>query len=333
LNESKIIKIGIIGCSSIGETRVLPALLNVNGLKLWRVGSRDLTKAAKFAGQFKAPKFGSYTDVINDVEIEAIYISLPPTIQEEWSLIALLAGKHVLSEKPGALSARQAHKIIETARLMNRVYLEGYMFQFHPQFLEAKRILDSNEIGKPKLISCTLSYPRQSKLNFRENVELGGGVLNDSVGYSIMATLLIFNQAPKDISFSIFRPSINTIIERVGLIINFDDGMISSSLIGTGLQFHSELRVLGAEGSLTIQRAFSKDVKEKSSLQISHNYDRHELYFPPCDHFVEMWCEFYKAILGDNSKTATWSKNFLRLNSILDQMRTENSASTNLKIT
>ena len=105
------IRIGIIGCSTIAKNSTLPAILKSNNTKLEHIGSRSNNKAQEFSKMFDCKKFGTYSDVINDENVDAVYISTPVGNHEEWVLKSAKAGKHILCEKSSTTSFNSAKKI------------------------------------------------------------------------------------------------------------------------------------------------------------------------------------------------------------------------------
>src|SRR3989344_345270 len=114
--KKRSLKFGILGCSRIAEKSVIPAIQNCPLSKLEIIGSRSHDKAREFASQFSCNSFGTYDDVIENKGVDVVYISLPNALHEEWSIKAMEKGKHVLCEKPAALSYDSAKRMVATAR-------------------------------------------------------------------------------------------------------------------------------------------------------------------------------------------------------------------------
>ena len=110
----KKLKFGIIGCSSISERSTIPAIQKSNFAELKMIGSRSETKAKEFANRFGCSNFGSYENIIDDDDIDAVYISTPIGTHEEWVTKAAKVGKHVLCEKSSTVSFKSAKKMVDT---------------------------------------------------------------------------------------------------------------------------------------------------------------------------------------------------------------------------
>jgi predicted dehydrogenase len=139
----KKLKFGIIGCSSISERSMIPAIQKSDSAELVMIGSRSETKAQEFAKKFGCDKFGTYENVLDDDTIDAVYISTPIGTHEEWSTKAAEVGKHILCEKSSTTSFESAKKMVDCC-IDNKVrIMEGFMFRFHPQHKKVKDLINN----------------------------------------------------------------------------------------------------------------------------------------------------------------------------------------------
>ena len=190
------IKFGVIGCSRIALKRVLPAMRSSEYVELAMIGSRDLEKAKEVASRFNVNSQGNYEEVLQNRNIDAVYISLPNSLHEEWTIKACEAGKHVICEKPAAISYIAAKRIIETAKKNNVRVLEGLMFHYHPQHLKVKELIEQGVLGDLiKFDGCLgFTMPEESDIAMKKNFE--GGSLNSCAVYPISASRMVFNEEP-----------------------------------------------------------------------------------------------------------------------------------------
>ena len=142
------INIGIIGCSTIAKNSTIPAILKSNNVKLEHIGSRSNNKALEFSKTFDCEKCGTYDDVINDKNVDAVYISTPVGNHEEWVLKSAKAGKHVLCEKSSTTSFDSAKKMVSVVKENNVRLMEGFMYRFHPSHQKVKKCINDKIIGK-----------------------------------------------------------------------------------------------------------------------------------------------------------------------------------------
>src|SRR5271166_1722808 len=154
------LRFGIIACSNVARRRFLPALSASTAARLEHVGSRDAAKAAQFAREFSCAKSGAYEAVLADPHVEAVYISTPPSVHEEWVIKAAAAGKHVLCEKPAFTDLAAAKKAVERCRAAGVRLLEGYAFKFHPQHAFVRSLIEQGRTGRPRLFTAQFTYPR-----------------------------------------------------------------------------------------------------------------------------------------------------------------------------
>ncbi|UAY53292.1 Gfo/Idh/MocA family protein [Ferruginibacter albus] len=156
---------GIIGCGDVTEVKSGPAFNKVPDSKLIAVMRRDAAKAADYAKRHNVPKWYSNADeLINDAEINAIYIATPPAFHEEYTIKALLAGKHVYVEKPVATSVAACLNMITAEAVSNAKVAVAHYRRALPMFLKIKELINNNTIGKIKLIQLSMLQPHQSNI-------------------------------------------------------------------------------------------------------------------------------------------------------------------------
>ena len=131
-----------------------------------------------------------------DSDVDAVYISTPPVLHQEWIVKAAEAGKHVLCEKPAFGTFESAQVTVEQCRSRGVRLMEGYAFKFHPQHAAVHSLIEQGRIGHPRFFSAECAYPRPPENDIRLKPELGGGVFCDSAGYPVAAALLQASSRP-----------------------------------------------------------------------------------------------------------------------------------------
>ena len=165
--KSKI-RFGIIGCSSIAERTTIPAIIRAKNATLQTIGSRNIDKAEKFATKFSCRSYGTYDDVLNDRNVDVVYISLPIGLQEELVIKSAKAGKHIICEKSASTSFTDAKKMVKICTNNKVRLLEGFAFRFHPQHKQIVKIIDRRSFGRTfTLISKFLIPMKETSQNFR----------------------------------------------------------------------------------------------------------------------------------------------------------------------
>ncbi|MCI0663407.1 MAG: Gfo/Idh/MocA family oxidoreductase, partial [Acidobacteria bacterium] len=166
---------GILSTSNFALTKVIPALLKCDYVNVSAISSRDLSKAQAAARQFGIAKaYGSYEDLLADPEIEIVYNPTPNHLHVPWSIKALMAGKHVLCEKPIGLSSTEAQQLLAVSKKHPKLkIMEAFMYRFHPQWRAAKRLVEEGGIGELRTIHSFFSYFNVDEKNVRNQAEIG----------------------------------------------------------------------------------------------------------------------------------------------------------------
>jgi predicted dehydrogenase len=186
-----------LSSAKIGTEKVIPGMQKGELTEIAAIASRSLDRAQEAAKKLGIPKvYGSYEDLLADPDIDAVYNPLPNHLHVPWSIKALNAGKHVLCEKPIALSAEEAELLIEARDRTGKNIVEAFMVRHHPQWIMAKELVDSGEIGELRAMQCFFSYFNRDPENIRNNPEMGGGGIMDIGVYPIVASRFIIGAEP-----------------------------------------------------------------------------------------------------------------------------------------
>jgi len=197
---TKKIKLGVIGCSRIAKNSTIPAIIKSPYAELEIVGSRSEKKAKDYAREFNCKKFGSYETVLNDEEVDAIYISTPVGLHEEWVIKSAKVGKHIICEKSSTDSYQSALTMIDECRKNKVRLMEGFMFRFHPSHSKVLEIIKKGKLGNTFAFYSRYGFPPVPKDDIRFQKDLGGGALNDAGCYPICASRILFDKEPISIS-------------------------------------------------------------------------------------------------------------------------------------
>jgi predicted dehydrogenase len=194
---TRIIRWGVLSTANIGVKKVIPAMQSGQLSTVSAIASRDLAKAKAFAAQLNIPTvYGSYEELLADPNIDAIYNPLPNQLHVPWTIRAAEAGKHVLCEKPLAMTRTEAESLLEV-RARTRVLIgEAFMIRSHPQWLRTRALIDQGRIGQLRSVSALFSYFNNDPANIRNIPETGGGALYDIGCYCIHSARYAFGQEP-----------------------------------------------------------------------------------------------------------------------------------------
>jgi predicted dehydrogenase len=198
--DSSPLRLGILGAANIAR-HFIAGLQGSAKVKVVAVASRDLARAEAFAARAQVPRaLEGYDALLADREVEAIYNPLPNSLHAEWSIRALEAGKHVLCEKPLAVTAAEAEAMFAAAAGAGRLLFEAFPYRSQPQTHALARIIGSGEIGRPRAIQAAFGFPVANPANIRLDPALGGGALLDAGSYAVSLIRLLAGEAPRRVS-------------------------------------------------------------------------------------------------------------------------------------
>lgn len=197
--EGELVRFGIIGCGNIATTAVAPAIRWAKNAELVAIGSRDAQLAEEKALTLEAKRsYGSYQEVLDDREVDAIYIGLPNHLHVEWTRRALTAGKHVLCEKSLTDDPAAAVALSEHARSRGLRLVEAFMYRHHPQWTLVRRLMSDAAIGEVQALRVWLSGTLpESDHRLGEN---GGGALFDVTCYGVNVARFLLEKEPGAVS-------------------------------------------------------------------------------------------------------------------------------------
>src|SRR5688572_18936519 len=224
---------GILGAADIAIKKVIPALRASRLSVPVAIASRDGAKARAAAAALGIPRaYGSYEELLADPDVEVVYNPLPNHLHVPWSILAAEAGKHVLCEKPIALTAGEARSLV-AARDANGVHIaEAFMVRTHPQWHEVKRLIDDGRIGDVRLIAGNVSYFRRDPTDIRSNPAWGGGALMDIGCYPIFIARWMFGAEPTEVVAMIDRVPDLGIDRLTSALLRFPSGQATFACAG-----------------------------------------------------------------------------------------------------
>ncbi len=299
-------KWGIISTAKIGMEKVIPGILKSDSEEVVAIGSRNLESAKEAATSLNIPKFyGSYEDVINDPEVEIIYNPLPNHMHVEWTAKAIKAGKHVLCEKPLFIDPIDAELLIKLRDQHQVKVGEAFMVRTHPQWIKAKEIIDSGELGEVLSYQATFSYFNTDPKNIRNIAEYGGGALRDIGCYPIMTSRYLFNENPEQVILNAqIHPDFKTDILS-NAIMKFYSGRTASFTVSTQLSPYQRVHVLGSKKEMEILIPFNAPTDRNTLIKINNGdilqKDIEKIEIPACDQY-QLQSEAFSDVIKKNTK-------------------------------
>lgn len=227
------------------------------GVQITGIASRSSERAAEAAKRFGIPKFyGSYEELLEDPEIEAVFIPLPNTMHTEWVRKAADQGKHILCEKPFSMSAEETEKGMTYAREKGVQVMEGFMYKLHPQWRYAKALVDAGEIGEVQAVHVFFAYANTDPGDIRNKLEMGGGAIPDIGCYAVSSSRLMMGREPERVVSLVNRdPEFGT--DVLGSAILDFGGPRANITVGTQVFPQQHVQVFGSAGYLSIEVPFN----------------------------------------------------------------------------
>jgi len=247
---------GVLSTARIGWEKVIPAMQQGEHCEIRAIASRNLEKGRAWADKLGIPQaYGSYEELLADPEIEAIYNPLPNDQHVPLTLAAARAGKHVLCEKPVALTATQAAELREVA---GRVHImEAFMVRFHPQWIAVRERVQSGELGDLRAVQTYFSYFNRDPANIRNQADIGGGALYDIGCYPIVTGRLLFGAEPRRVIALIDRDPEFKTDRMVSALVDFGEGRRLDFTVSTQSVPYQRVQICGTKKRIEIQIPFN----------------------------------------------------------------------------
>jgi D-xylose 1-dehydrogenase (NADP+, D-xylono-1,5-lactone-forming) len=277
--------------------RLLAAAEKTDAAEVVAVASRDLDRAEAYAVEHGISRsHGSYEALLEDSEVDAVYISLPNSLHIEWSVRALAAGKHVLCEKPLTRSPEEAEYAFEAADRAGRILMEAFMWRHSPQTAKLAQLVEGGVIGELQLVRATFSFPLEGRRNIRLDPDLGGGALMDVGAYCVSAARLLAGEPERVYGEQVIGDSgVDVLFTGV---LRFPRGVLAEIDAGMYLPRRDGLEAVGTEGSLVISDPW---LAQRLVLHLRRGESREEIALPPADPYrleLENMC----AAIGGEAK-------------------------------
>lgn len=262
---TNILHWGLLSTARINRALIPPLQVSKRN-KLLAVASRSQATADVYAKEEKILRaYGSYEALLADPDIDVIYNPLPNHLHAEWTIKAVEAGKHVLCEKPLALTVDEVDAIKSAAQKHGRVVAEAFMYRHHPQTLKVQEIVQSGSLGTLKLIRGSFSFVLAREGDVRLSPEMGGGSIWDVGCYPISYARTIVREEPLEVfGWQVTGPT--GIDETFVGQMRFRDDVMTQFDSSFVVPFHAFMEIVGSEGALNIPNPFKPGVNQKIYL-------------------------------------------------------------------
>jgi predicted dehydrogenase len=248
---------GVLGSADIAVKKVIPAMQGSELSHVEAIASRDAGRARATADKLGiARSYGSYRELLDDSEIEAVYIPLPNHLHAEWAIEAMGAGKHVLCEKPMAITSSDAGEMIAAAGRAGVKLMEAFMYRLHPLWVEVRRLVDDGVIGDLLAIQSFFSYRNVDPDDIRNIVAFGGGAMYDVGCYPVNVARMLFGAEPTQVKAVIRRDPVFGTDAITSAILDFD-GRHAAFTASTQIEDDQRVHLQGTTGRLLVEIPFN----------------------------------------------------------------------------
>jgi len=312
--ETKPLRFGVLGCSRVAQKSTIPALLDSDLTSVSAIGSRQIETAQTCADKFHIEGSGTYTDILERDDVDAVYLSLPNVLHEEWTIKAIEAGKHVWCEKPAAMTFSSARKITDHAKKRGVLVTEGFPFLFHPQHKKVNGLVSEGAVGDVTTFHGQFSYPMPELGNIRLNLSLGGGIYADAAVYPIRASRMIFNEEPESIFCTLIKNAESGVDVKADMVLTFSKNKTAHISVAFDAYFQSTYSALGSSGMISVERAYAVPSDKDTKIFLNRN-DETETFNIGATNQFKKFAENFASMVGNKEK---WT---MSANDLLAQAR------------
>jgi predicted dehydrogenase len=298
---NKRLRWGIVGCANIAVGAVIPAIQQSETGIVAAIASRSLEKARATADKLNIPvAYGSYEELLADPSIDAVYIPLPNHLHKEWTIRAAKAGKHVLCEKPIALTAREAEEMVAACEEAGVLLAEAFMYRHHPRYDRLLEVIRSGEIGQIRGLHGSFTFNNAAdKNNVRYRADWGGGSIYDVGCYPISAGRLIMGTEPVSACVTAFFSPEHDFVDMMAQgVIEFPGDVAMTFDCGMWADFRNRLEILGTDGRIEIPWAFLNPADGEGFYVVHNGEKREEGHFKTNQYTLQV-DDFARSVFGE----------------------------------
>lgn len=292
------IRWGVLSTANIGRERVIPAIQQSRNGEVTAVASRSLDRARAFAADLGIPRaYGSYEEMIADPEIDAIYNPLPNSEHAPWSIRCAEGSKPVLCEKPLASDADETRRMVEAFTSRGLAFAEAFMYRFHPQTVQMKRLVDEGAVGQIKAISSAFTFNIRREDDIRLNNALAGGALMDVGCYCVNVMRLLTGEEPHRAGAVAQFGASSRVDESLAGVLFFPSGAVGHFDCGFRTFRANFCEVRGSDGRIVAEPVFNMEPDYAPTLRLWRGETYETISVPAANHYTLMAEDFAEALL------------------------------------
>ena len=288
---------GILGPGFIATRAVIPAIQKVSNSHVLAVASTNEERSREVALRFDIERsYSDYQTLLDDPDVDVVYIALPNHLHREWTIRAAEAGKHVLCEKPLAISAAECNEMIAACQQANVLLMEAVMYRFHPRMLHLKQMLVARELGDIRFLHTAFSFNFDAPGNYRAYRHFGGGALLDIGSYCVNSARWLIGSEP-DSSKAVISYSHETIDLNTSAVLCFGKDVSAHIQCSFDAAEHQTIEVVGTTGAVTAPVAFTAWREDTTILLIQRGSAFELKEFAPADPYQLMVEHFTSCVM------------------------------------
>jgi len=268
-----VLRWGVLSTANIARTKWIPGVRRSprHRGEVVAIASRDGAAAEQAAAELAIPRaHDSYEALLADPGVDAVYIPLPNHLHLEWTLAATKAGKHVLVEKPIALSSKDAETMVGAAADTGVLLMEAFMYRVHPSWVAVRELLAAGRIGRLQTVQSWFSYYNDDPRNIRNIAEAGGGALMDIGCYSINLSRMLFGAEPERVEAAILRDPDQAVDVLTSALLVFPGGGTATFTCSTRSETDQRVHIYGTEGHISVGIPFNIPPDRPTHVFVTH---------------------------------------------------------------
>lgn len=289
------IKWGVLGYARIAKNSVIPAIVSSENSVLHAVATASEEKQEECRELFQCPKlYSQYEELLDDPDIQAVYVPLPNSLHKEWAIKAMKKGKHVLCEKPIALNADECKEMLQAADQNGVLLMEAFMYRYTDRTRKVKDIVDRGEIGEIRYIQSTFRFLLDRPNTIKVKPELGGGSLYDVGSYPVNFVGLFMNELPESVVTECVMD--NGVDVLFSALLKYPNGVIASISSGFNAFNQMNSEIIGTKGRIEVPDTF---LGTAGSIRVTTTEGVREIPTEESDRYLFEVTDFADAILNN----------------------------------
>ena len=307
---------GLLSTANINR-RLIPAIRASRRGQLVAVASRSLASAQDYAHHWEIPvAFGSYEEMLASSQIDAVYIGLPNHLHAEWTIRALRAGKHVLCEKPFALTLAEVDAVIAAADETGRIVTEAFMYRHHPQTKIVGEWVRSGRLGDISLVRSVFNFSMSTQDNIRLVPEWGGGCLWDVGVYPLSFAQFVMGEPPQWVSGAQWQ-GVSGVDETFAGQMVYSGNRLAQISSAFRTPFFTSAEVIGSKGRLLLNRPFTAMDETRELLFFPNSGEPEHIHVPEQELYRGEIADMHASILDGEPSYLTLAETRNHIKTVL----------------